>query len=78
VLINYHVLASHHVAVGNLRYNLTIKFHYMQHLADFCTVNPYFVSCYCEESFIAQGARSSNVAVGRHEVFHKWRGPFVN
>ena len=62
-LINYSYLASWHMLRGNVRYNLTFKHHYCQHLhamAAATGINPAKVSTYTEESFVATGARLYN------------------
>jgi hypothetical protein len=61
LLTNYHYLAAWHMREGRIRYNVTFKCHYAYHLAAMgSTINPFRLSTYTEESYIATGARFYN------------------
>ena len=61
LLSNYHYVAGYHMERGNVRYNVTFKFHYTHHLGSLGkVVNPNKLNTYMEESFLAAGARLYN------------------
>jgi hypothetical protein len=61
ILSNYAYLADHHLRLGNVRYNIVNKHHYLAHIPErAASLNPGKVSTYVEESFVSQGARLYN------------------
>ena len=62
---------------GRVRYNITMKFHYMAHLPELAaTINPIRVTTYLEESHLGHGSKIYNHAAykknAQRAVLEKW------
>ena len=72
----YNWLARHALDEGHLLYKMTIKFHYVYHIADMNKwLNARYVWCYAFEDFMGEKVRSAQACVagtGMHKLSTKF------